>query len=176
VLPALETQIAFRRDVDWTPRPAEILEQVDDALQPRIDLSTGGGLVIEPTEAMTIIDVNVQSAGSAQADVASERVLLRTNLAAADEIARQVRLRNIGGIVVVDFIDMEEAAHRREVVDCLRTVVAGDSAPVWVGTMSRLGLVELTRKRRGPTLSETMTRSCPACDGTGRVRQPRDEA
>lgn len=176
VLPALETQIAFRRDVDWTPRPAEILEQVDDALQPRIDLSTGGGLVIEPTEAMTVIDVNVQSAGSAQADVASERVLLRTNLAAADEIAHQVRLRNIGGIVVVDFIDMEEAAHRREVVDRLRTVVAGDSAPVWVGTMSRLGLVELTRKRRGPTLSETMTRSCPACDGTGRVRQPRDEA
>jgi ribonuclease G len=175
VLPALGLKLHSSRMSTGFGRP-EILEQVDDALQPRIDLSTGGGLVIEPTEAMTIIDVNVQSAGSAQADVASERVLLRTNLAAADEIAHQVRLRNIGGIVVVDFIDMEEAAHRREVVDRLRTVVAGDSAPVWVGTMSRLGLVELTRKRRGPTLSETMTRSCPACDGTGRVRQPRDEA
>jgi len=176
VLPTLATRIVFRRDAEWTPALAEILEQVEDALQPRIDLSTGGGLVIEPTEAMTVIDVNVQSAGSVRADVASERVLLRTNLAAADEIGRQVRLRNIGGIVVVDFVDLKEGAHRREIVDRLRAAVAGDSVPVWVGTMSRLGLVELTRKRRGPTLSEAMTRSCTACDGTGRVRQPRDEA
>ncbi len=176
MLPALATRIAFRRDVEWTPAPAEILEQVEDALQSRIDLSTGGGLVIEPTEAMTVIDVNALSAGNAQPDAANERVLLRTNLAAADEIARQVRLRNIGGIVVVDFIDLKEGAHRREVVGRLRAAAANDSAPVWVGAMSRLGLVELTRKRRGPTLSEVMTRSCTACDGTGRVRQPRDEA
>lgn len=176
MLPTLATRIAFRRDVEWSPAPAEILEQVEDALQPRIDLPTGGGLVIEPTEAMTVIDVNALSAGNAQADVANERVLLRTNLAAADEIARQVRLRNIGGIVVADFIDLKEGAHRRQVVDRLRAAAANDSAPVWVGTMSRLGLVELTRKRRGPTLSETMTRPCAACEGTGRVRQPVDEA
>ena len=175
-LPILETRIAFRRNIEWIPAPAEIREQVEDALQPRIELPAGGGLVIEPTEAMTVIDVNAGSAAIAQSYVASERVLLRTNLAAADEIARQLRLRNIGGIVVVDFIDLKEATHRRQVVDRLRAASADDSAPVWVGAMSRLGLVELTRKRRGPTLAEIMTRPCSACEGTGRVRQPMDEA
>jgi ribonuclease G len=175
-LPALATRIAFCRDVEWNPSPAEILEQVEDALQPKVGLPGGGGIVIEPTEAMTVIDVNAQSAGGAQADVANERVLLRTNLAAADEIARQLRLRNIGGIVVVDFIDLREDAHRRQIIDRLRAAVAGDSAPVWVGAMSRLGLIELTRKRRGPTLSEVMTRPCTTCEGRGRVRQPTDEA
>jgi Rne/Rng family ribonuclease len=175
-LPTLATRIAFRRDVEWTPAPVEILQQIEDALQPRIDLPAGGGLVIEPTEALTVIDVNTLSAGGVQADVASERVQLRTNLAAADEIARQIRLRNIGGIIVVDFIDLKDGAHRRQVVDRLRAATANDSAPVWVGAMSRLGLVELTRKRRGPTLVEIMTRPCTACEGTGRVRQPMDRA
>jgi ribonuclease G len=175
-LPALETRIAFRRNTEWIPAPAEIREQVEDALQSRIDLPAGGGVVIESTEAMTVIDVNAGSAAIAQADVANERVLLRTNLAAADEIARQLRLRNIGGIVVIDFIDLKEGAHRRQVVDRLRVASGSDPAPVWVGTMSRLGLVELTRKRRGPTLAEIMTRPCSACEGTGRVRQPMDEA
>jgi len=176
VLPTLATRIAFRRDVEWTPAPVEILEQIEDALQSSIDLAAGGGLVIEPTEALTVIDVNARSAGDAQADVASERVQLRTNLAAADEIARQIRLRNIGGIIVVDFIDLKDGTHRRQVVDRLRAATANDSAPVWVGAMSRLGLVELTRKRRGPTLVEIMTRPCTACEGTGRARQPRDGA
>jgi Rne/Rng family ribonuclease len=175
-LPKLAARIAFRRSTEWIPSPAEILDQVEDALQPRIDLSGGGGLVIEPTEAMTVIDVNAASAGNAQADVASERVLLRTNLTAADEIARQIRLRNIGGIIVIDFIDLSEGAHRRQVVDRLRTATADDSAPVWVGTMSRLGLVELTRKRRGSTLAQIMTRPCSSCGGTGRIGQPLDKA
>ena len=175
-LPALTPRIEFRRDVEWNPAPADILEQVEDALQPRVDLLAGGGIVIESTEAMTVIDVNAHSAGGAQADVANERVLLRTNLAAADEIARQLRLRNIGGIVVVDFIDLKEVAHRRRIVDRLRAVSARDPSPVWVGAMSRLGLVELTRRRRGPTLAEIMTRPCPACEGTGRVRQRMDTA
>ena len=174
-LPELTTRIAFRRDVEWVPKAAEILEQVEDALQSRVSLPTGGGIVIEPTEAMTVIDVNANAAG-AQTDATNERALLRTNLAAADEVARQLRLRNIGGIVVVDFIDLKEDAHRRQVVDRLRTAVASDSVPVWVGAMSRLGLVELTRKRRGPTLSEAMTRICAAWEGTGRVRQTKDEA
>jgi ribonuclease G len=175
-LPMLEARITFRRSVEWIPSPAEILEQVEEALQPRIDLPTGGGLMIEPTEAMTVVDVNALSAGSVQADVVNERVLLRTNLAAADEIAHQLRLRNIGGIVVIDFIDLREGAHRRQVVDRLRAASVHDSAPVWVGAMSRLGLVELTRKRRGPTLAEIMTRPCASCEGTGRMRQPIDRA
>jgi ribonuclease G len=175
-LPALATRIAFRRDVEWIPAPAEILEQVEDALQPRVGLTAGGDLVIEATEALTVIDVNAQSATSGQADVANERALLRTNLAAAEEIARQLRLRNIGGIVVVDFIDLKDISDRQKVVDRLRVAALDDSVPVWVGAMSRLGLVELTRKRRGPTLSEVMTRPCAACDGTGRMRQPVDGA
>lgn len=175
-LPRLATRIAFRRSTEWIPNSAEILDQVEDALQPRIDLLGGGCLVIEPTEAMTVIDVNAASAGNAQADVASERVLLRTNLTAADEIARQIRLRNIGGIIVIDFIDLSDGAHRRQVVDRLRTATADDSAPVWIGTMSRLGLVELTRKRRGSTLAQIMTRPCSTCGGTGRVGQPMDKA
>jgi len=174
-LPDLTARIAFRRDVEWIPTAAEILEQVEDALQSRVSLPTGGGIVIEPTEAMTVIDVNANAAGT-QTDVTNERVLLRTNLEAADEVAHQLRLRNIGGIVVVDFIDLKEGAHRRQIVDRLRAAVANDSAPVWVGAMSRLGLVELTRKRRGPTLAEAMTRICAACEGTGRVRQTKDEA
>jgi ribonuclease G len=174
--PALATQIAFRRSAEWVPAPDEILAQVEDALQPRIDLPAGGGLVIEPTEAMTVVDVNALSASKAQGDAANERVLLRTNLAAADEVARQIRLRNVGGIIVVDFIDLKEGAHRHQVVDRLRASTADDSAPVWVGAMSRLGLVELTRRRRGPTLAEIMTKSCPTCDGAGRVRRPMDKA
>jgi len=169
LLPAqvpLAERVDFRRIGEWVPGPAEILEQVEDALQIRVDLPTGGGLVIEPTEAMTVIDVNARAVSNG-ADLASERVLLRTNLEAADEIARQLRLRNIGGIVVVDFIDLKEGAHRRQVVDRLRSASAADSAPFWVGAMSRLGLVELTRKRRGPTLAEAMRRPCMTSNRTG---------
>jgi ribonuclease G len=169
MMAGLAPRIQFRRSVEWRPTPAEILEQVECALQPRIPLQSGGSILIEPTEAMTVIDVNVESAGKGYMEVRGERVFLRTNLAAADEIARQMRLRNIGGIVVVDFVDLRDVAARRQVVERLRTRTAFDSAPVWVGAMSRLGLVELTRKRRGPTLRDMLTRPCPACEGTGRV-------
>jgi ribonuclease G len=174
-LPGMDNRIAFRRSADWIPAPDQILEQIEDALAPSVDLAEGGGLIIEPTEAMTVIDVNAQAASAAQPVAGGERVLLRTNLAAADEIARQIRLRNIGGIVVVDFIDLKDAAHRRQVVDRLRAATVGDSAPVWIGAMSRLGLVELTRKRRGPTLAQIMTETCATCEGTGRARRPMDK-
>jgi ribonuclease G len=95
--------------------------------------------------------------------------LLRVNLAAVDEIARQIRLRNVGGIAVIDFIDLKDANGRRQIVDRLRAAVARDSAPVWVGAMSRLGLVELTRRRRGPTLVDVVMQPCRVCGGTGHV-------
>jgi len=174
-VPGLANRIAFHRSTDWTPAVGQILEQIEDALDPRVDLAEGGGLMIEPTEAMTVVDVNALGAGAAQPGAVGERALLRTNLAAADEIARQIRLRNVGGIVVVDFIDLRDAAHRRQVVDRLRNATASDSAPVWIGAMSRLGLVELTRKRRGPTLAQIMTKTCATCEGTGRARRPMDE-
>jgi ribonuclease G len=169
VMGDLAPTIQFQKDTAWLAAPAEILEHVESAIQPRVALQSGGSLSIESTEAMTVIDVDVGSAAALRPNEGSERIFLRTNLAAAMEIARQIRLRNVGGIIVVDFIDLKSAAERRQVVDCLRGAVAADSAPVWVGSMSRLGLVELTRKRRGPTLSDMLTRPCPGCDGTGRL-------
>lgn len=168
-VPGLAPRIAHRRAADWDCSPADILGQVEDALDPRVPLASGGSLVIEPAAALTVIDVNAESAGGAQADLQGERVILRTNLDAAQEIARQLRLRNVGGTVIVDFIDLKDAAARHQVVERLRAAVADDPADVWVGGMSRLGLVELTRKRRGPTLQESMTQRCGECDGTGRI-------
>jgi ribonuclease G len=166
---ALAPRIQFRSSSEWRPAPAEMLEHVECAIQPRITLQAGGSILIESTEAMTVIDVNAGSASSTRVNDQGERLLLQTNLAAAEEIARQIRLRNIGGIIVVDFIDLRKVAARRQVVDRLRATAASDSAPVWIGVMSRLGLVELTRKRRGPTLMDMLTRPCPTCEGTGRV-------
>jgi len=165
----LAPRVRFQNNTEWRFAPAEILEQLEDAIRPRVALPSGGSIHIEPTEAATVIDVNTASVGVTPANDCGERLFLQTNLAAAREIARQIRLRNIGGIIVVDFIDLGDAVARRQVVDCLRAAAAWDSAPVWVGTMSRLGLVELTRKQRGPTLMDTLTRPCSACDGTGRV-------
>ncbi|MGH6929309.1 MAG: ribonuclease E/G [Dongiaceae bacterium] len=165
----LAPRIEFQGSSEWRPAPAEMLENVESAVQPRIMLKSGGSISIEPTEAMTVIDVNAESAGTTRVNDQGERLLLQTNLAAAEEIARQIRLRNIGGIIVVDFIDLRDVAARRQVVDRLRATTALDSATVWIGAMSRLGLVELTRKRRGPTLLHMLTRPCPACEGTGRV-------
>ena len=168
-IPDLVPRISFRSTGDWRPTPAEILERVEDAIQPRSALPSGGSILIERTEAATIIDVNSESAASLHVDNDSERLFLRINVAAAREIAHQIRLRNIGGIVLIDFIDLKDIAARRQVVDNLRAAVALDSAPVWVGAMSRLGFVELTRKRRGPTLMDMLMRPCPACEGTGRL-------
>lgn len=168
-VPDLATRIAHRRSADWDCSPADILGQVEDALDPRVPLASGGSLVIEPAAALTVIDVNAESAGGAQSELQGERVFLRANLAAAQEIARQVRLRNVGGIVIVDFIDLKDATARLQVVERLRTAVADDPADVWVGGMSRLGLVELTRKRRGPTLQDILTKRCSGCDGSGRI-------
>ncbi len=173
MLPDLVTRIVFRRSAEWRPEQAEILEQVEEAYRSQVALPSGGSLVIEPTEAMTVVDVNAESAGATQTDAHSDRVLQRINLAAVDEVARQIRLRNIGGIVVVDFIDLKDVGARRQVVERLRDAVSRDTAPVWVGSMSRLGLVELTRRRRGPTLTDAMMRRCTACDGTGRVARVR---
>lgn len=165
----LAPTIQLQGSTAWQPAPAEILESAECAIQPRVALQSGGSILIESTEAMTVIDVNVGSAAATRVNDQSERVFLQANLAAAKEIARQIRLRNIGGIIVVDFIDLKNVVARRQVVDCLRAATALDSAPVWIGAMSRLGLVELTRKRRGPTLVEMLTRQCPTCEGTGRV-------
>ena len=154
---------------EWQPALAERLvsvvdpfeatdaaEQLEEALQPGVPLPGGGSLIIQPTAAFTAIDVN--GAG---------RRALEANLAASREIARQLRLRRIGGTVVVDFIDLPTRAARARVLAALRDAVAGDPAPVQVFAMSRFGLVEISRKRIGPSLAEMLGRPCPVCDGAG---------
>jgi Rne/Rng family ribonuclease len=131
-------------------------EQLEEALQPSVPLAAGGSLIIQPTAALTAVDVN---GGGRQA--------LEANLAAAREIARQLRLRRIGGTVVVDFIDLPTRAARARVLAALREGVADDPAPVQVFPMSRFGLVELSRKRTGPSLAEMLGRPCPVCEGAG---------
>lgn len=168
--PELEPIVTFQAARDWVPGLDEIDEQIDAALDPEVTLAGGGSLVIEPGRTLTVIDVN---SGAAAADgggrKAGERRFLEANLAAADEIARQLRLRNLGGIVVIDFIDLKQPPARARVIDALKAATANDPAPCWIGQMSRLGLVEMTRRRRGASLAEMLTRTCPTCEGGGRV-------
>ena len=131
-------------------------EQLEAALQPTVPLAGGGSLIIQPTAALTAIDVN---GGGRQA--------LEANLAAAHEIARQLRLRRIGGTTVVDFIDLPTRTARARVLAALREAVADDPAPVQVFPMSRFGLVEISRRRMGPSLAEMLGRPCPWCEGDG---------
>jgi Rne/Rng family ribonuclease len=131
-------------------------EQLQEALQPSVPLPGGGSLIIQPTAAFTAIDVN-----------GGGRRALEANLAASSEIARQLRLRRIGGTVVADFIDLPTRAARARVLAALREAVADDPAPVQVFAMSRFGLVEISRKRIGPSLAEMLGRPCPVCAGAG---------
>jgi Rne/Rng family ribonuclease len=171
--PTLVKKVEFRPRRDWQPSVTDLEEQIDGALTSEIALPSGALLHVDPARAMTVIDVDSGQAQLEGVGAKAERSLLQVNLAAAEEIARQIRLRNIGGIIVVDFIDLRSGVLRKRVVDALRAAVAGDRHPVWVGAMSRLGLVELTRQRRGPTLAAQLMQECAACGARHRV--PRTE-
>ena len=151
-------------------KPLFVLHDVHEDLRnlhnPRVELASGGHLIIQPTEALVSIDVN--SAKSNQGKTLSETAL-RTNIEAAKEIARQLRLRDLAGIIVIDFIDMEYQPHRKEVETALRTALRRDQAWINCGYISKLGLLEMTRQRAGENLATNTTRVCPACSGTGRV-------
>lgn len=171
-LPELAGHVAFRPLRDWVPSLEEIVEQVDAALDPEVALPGGGFLLFEPGRTLTAIDVN--SGGAAiegGGRKAAARRLVDVNLAAAAEIARQLRLRNLGGIIVIDFIDVKGGPARARVVEALEAALAGDPAPCQIGAMSRFGLVEMTRRRRGASLSELLTATCPTCAGSGRLRR-----
>ncbi len=143
-------------------------EQLHKALDRKVWLPSGGSLIIERTEALTVIDVNTgKNVGSSSL----EETVFRNNLEAAEEIARQLRLRDIGGIIVIDFIDMEVKANRQEVASTLRSALARDKTPTQVFDVSELGLVEMTRKRVGEGLVEALSDTCPTCKGRGLVFQ-----
>jgi len=147
----------------------EIEGEISGLFRPRVDLPTGGSLVIQPTEALVSIDVNT---GRYTGRKDPEKTILRTNLEAAREIARQLRLRDLGGIIVCDFIDMETRSNRDRVLQELRTHLGRDRARTRAMAVSELGMIEMTRQRIRPSLHATMTTDCPTCTGSGRVFRP----
>ena len=141
-----------------------VIEQVRKALSPKVWLPSGGSLIIERTEALTVVDVNT---GKNVGTSSLEATVLDNNLEAADELARQLRLRDIGGIIVVDFVDMERPAHRARVASRFREALARDKTRTHVLDISGLGLVQMTRKRIGEGLLESLSEVCEKCSGNG---------
>ncbi|MEO5588025.1 MAG: Rne/Rng family ribonuclease, partial [Gemmatimonadaceae bacterium] len=146
-----------------------IEESLRDAFKRRCELPSGGYIIIEPTEALVSIDVN---SGRYTGKKDPEKTVLKTNLEAAAEIARQLRLRDVGGIIVCDFIDMETKSSRDRVLQEMRTHLSRDRARTKAFAVSDLGLIEMTRQRVRQSHYQSMTESCPTCDGTGRVFTP----
>ncbi|MEI1374236.1 Rne/Rng family ribonuclease [Nostoc sp. UHCC 0926] len=143
---------------------------IREALKPRVDLPSGGYVVIEPTEALTVIDVN---SGSFTRSATARETVLWTNCEAATEIARQLRLRNIAGVIVVDFIDMESRRDQLQVLEHFNKALKADKARPQIAQLTELGLVELTRKRQGQNIYELFGETCPTCGGLGHtVRLP----
>jgi len=150
-----------------------ITKQIEAALKKRVDLKSGGSLIIESTEAMTVIDVNT---GRFTGKKNLEDTILKTNLEAAQEVVRQLRLRNIGGLIVIDFIDMASGAHRNKLFNVLgKTLKEKDKFQSVVLKVSEFGLVEMTRKRSGKTLVQQLTQTCAACTGLGFVKSIQTE-
>ncbi len=147
----------------------DIESEIRDLFKARVELPTGGSLIIQPTEALISIDVNT---GRYTGKKDPEKTILRTNIEAAREIARQIRLRDIGGIIVCDFIDMETRSNRDKVLQELRTHLGRDRARTKALAVSELGLVEMTRQRVRPSLWHSMTADCPTCAASGRVFTP----
>ena len=147
----------------------DIEREIRDLFKARCDLPNGGSIVIQPTEALVSIDVNT---GRYTGKKDPEKTILRTNLEAAREIARQIRLRDMGGIIVCDFIDMETRSNKERVLQELRQHLTHDRARTKAHAVSELGLVEMTRQRVRPSLWHSMTADCPTCTGTGRVFRP----
>jgi len=156
----------YRDDVPLFSR-FQIEHQIESAYGRHVNLPSGGAVVIDHTEALVAIDVNSARATKGH-DI--EETALRTNLEAAEEVARQLRLRDLGGLIVVDFIDMESQKNQREIENCFRDALRHDRARVQIGKISRFGLMELSRQRLQPSLEETAHISCPRCGGTGFIR------
>jgi ribonuclease E len=162
----------YRDDVPLFSR-FQIEHQIESAYARQVNLPAGGAIVIDHTEALVSVDVN---SGRSTKGSDIEETALKTNLEAADEIARQLRLRDLGGLIVIDFIDMESARNQREVENRLRDALHHDRARVQTSKISRFGLLELSRQRLRPALAETSYITCPRCTGTGHIRSTESAA
>ena len=167
VMPSFENKIKLYEDEIPLFSRYQIEAQIETAFQREVKLPSGGSIVIDPTEALVSIDINSSRATKGQ-DI--EETALQTNLEAADEIARQLRLRDMGGLIVIDFIDMTPARNQREVEQRVRQALELDRARVQVGKISRFGLLEMSRQRLRPSLGETRSEVCPRCNGQGTIR------
>ena len=144
-----------------------IESQIESAFLREVQLPSGGAIVIDHTEALVSVDVN-SSRSTKGRDI--ESTAYNTNLEAADELAKQLRFRDIGGLIVIDFIDMENSKHQREVENRIRDTLKLDKARIQIGKISKFGLLELSRQRLRPSIGESVNGACPRCQGTGRVR------
>jgi len=167
VMPQYESKIKLYKDNIPLFNRYQIESQIETAFEREVKLPSGGSIVIDPTEALVSIDIN-SSKATKGADI--EETAFNTNLEAAEEIARQLRLRDIGGLIVVDFIDMTNNRNQREVENRMRESLELDRARVQIGRISRFGLMELSRQRLRPSLGETSGHICPRCNGVGFIR------
>jgi ribonuclease G len=148
-----------------------IESQINDALKRKVHLKSGGSIIIETAEAMTVVDVNT---GKFIGKANQEDTILKTNMEAAEEISRQLRLRNIGGLIVIDFIDLQNYANKQKLLEHFeKSLKEYDRFQSVVLKISEFGLVEMTRKRSGKTLMRQLTKECPTCEGTGQIRSDR---
>ena len=167
VMPHYKERIKFYEDAIPLFSRYQIESQIETAFQREVRLPSGGSVVIDPTEALVSIDINSARATKG-ADI--EETALVTNLEAAEEVARQLRLRDMGGLVVIDFIDMVAPRNQRAVENKMREALQADRARVQVGRISRFGLMEMSRQRLRPSLAELTTEVCPRCSGQARIR------
>lgn len=173
VMPNYKSKVKLYQDDIPLFNRYQIESQIETAFQREVKLPSGGSIVIDPTEALVSIDIN-SSRATKGGDI--EETARQTNLEAADEIARQLRLRDMGGLVVIDFIDMQSTRNQRDVENRMHEALQMDRARVQIGRISKFGLLEMSRQRLRPSLGETHTKICPRCEGQGTIRSTRSLA
>jgi ribonuclease G len=167
-MPKFKNKVSLYREMRPLFDQYEIDVEISRSMERKIWLKSGGYIVIDEAEALVVIDVNT---GKYVGKKDFEDTILKTNLEAVREIAHQLRIRNCGGIIIIDFIDMEKESHRTKVLEALREELSRDRARTTVVSMSNLGLVEMTRKRIRPSLLKTLGEPCTYCDGRGYIKQ-----
>ena len=172
-MPDFKSKIKYYQDEIPLFNRYQIENQIQTAFEREVALPSGGSIVIDITEAMVSIDIN-SSRATKGGDI--EETAYTINLEAAEEIARQLRLRDVGGLIVIDFIDMLNNRHQKSIENKMREALEIDRARVQVGRISRFGLMEMSRQRLRPSLEETMSKVCPRCNGQGTIRGTRSLA
>ncbi len=166
ISPELKDRVKFYDSKTPVFKAFNIEREIDELRRVKVPLPNGGSIIIQEAESLCAIDVNT---GRFTGNKSQEETVTATNIEAAGEVARQLRLRNIGGIIVIDFIDMKKASNRHKVVQALETAVAHDRAKIRILPITRLGLVEMTRERKRESTVSLLTEECPECHGSGRV-------